>query len=430
MQFNLFQFIQAAQNPITFVIWLFANGGWIPIVGLIFYGGAVFWLEWRRSLYDQGRRFITLAIDVPRNNEQTPKAVEQMITHLSGAHDGSAREDKWIDGRMDESFGLEIVSIGGYIQFIIHTNVIFRDLVEAAVYSQYPDVEISTIQDYTKPFKGMKFPNDEWDCWGTDLKPTNHEAYPIKTYPSFEHTLSGEFIDPLGPMLEAMSKLGPDEQIWFQILVTNTDVSWRKKSNQLVKKLIGAKGSGSSKTIWDFLIDLPMTVLSIFGDMFTPSSGSEKNPFEPPTLMQHISPGERSSIEAIEMKASKVGFFTKVRFMYIARKSSFNGTRIDEMFGAIKQFNTLDMNGLKPDKLTVTKVYGLFKPWRKNRRKTRMLRRYRLRGTPLGPGYFGKIMNSEELATLYHFPVISVKAPLIKKSDAKRAEPPLSLPIE
>ena len=37
---------------------------------------------------------------------------------------------------------------------------------------------------------------------------------------------------------------------------------------------------------------------------------------------------------------------------------------------------------------------------------------------------------TEELATLYHFPTITVKAPLIKKAEAKRAEPPTALPVE
>ena len=33
------------------------------------------------------------------------------------------------------------------------------------------------------------------------------------------------------------------------------------------------------------------------------------------------------------------------------------------------------------------------------------------------------------MATLWHFPAISIKAPLIKKAEAKRAEPPVGLPI-
>jgi hypothetical protein len=40
------------------------------------------------------------------------------------------------------------------------------------------------------------------------------------------------------------------------------------------------------------------------------------------------------------------------------------------------------------------------------------------------------ILNTEELASIWHFPVeASVKAPLIQKVPGKKAEPPASLPI-
>ena len=43
-----------------------------------------------------------------------------------------------------------------------------------------------------------------------------------------------------------------------------------------------------------------------------------------------------------------------------------------------------------------------------------------------GPTY---VLNIKELATLWHFPVIEIKAPQVKKTEAKRAEPPRSLPV-
>jgi len=35
----------------------------------------------------------------------------------------------------------------------------------------------------------------------------------------------------------------------------------------------------------------------------------------------------------------------------------------------------------------------------------------------------------EELATVYHFPAEPVKAPLIPKVEARKAEPPIGLPV-
>jgi len=55
--------------------------------------------------------------------------------------------------------------------------------------------------------------------------------------------------------------------------------------------------------------------------------------------------------------------------------------------------------------------------------------RYKNRGHLLTLGEYGSILNTEELASLWHFPILTVKAPLVKKTEAKKAEPPMSLPI-
>ncbi len=60
-------------------------------------------------------------------------------------------------------------------------------------------------------------------------------------------------------------------------------------------------------------------------------------------------------------------------------------------------------------------------------RKTKIVNNYRKRS--LGNGTSKKfIFNIEELATLWHFPMSQVKAPLIKKAEVKKVEPPFNLP--
>jgi hypothetical protein len=45
-------------------------------------------------------------------------------------------------------------------------------------------------------------------------------------------------------------------------------------------------------------------------------------------------------------------------------------------------------------------------------------------------GIPGKPMTSEELATIWHFPGLSIKAPFVKTTAFKKAAAPVSLPIE
>jgi hypothetical protein len=60
-------------------------------------------------------------VDVPRMNEQTAKAVEHIFSTIAGAYSGLDRFEKYWLGKFQPSFSFEIVSIGGYVQFLVHT---------------------------------------------------------------------------------------------------------------------------------------------------------------------------------------------------------------------------------------------------------------------------------------------------------------------
>ncbi len=421
----------AARNPALAAWAMLASGGWIILLPWAGWIVSVMWLEWRRGIYDAQRQFTVLAIDIPRDNEQTPRAIESFYAHLSGMHNDPKREDKWIAGEMEESIGLEIVSLGGYIQFLIHVNARFRDLVEAAIYAQYPEAEITEVEDYAMRFKGITFPNDRFEVWGAELKLTNAQYYPIKVYREFEDAVSGEFKDPMASILEIFSKLTPDEQFWFQLVITPARNDWGEPGEELVAKLIGAKVHHKKKW-WERIVEAPFAVITLFADSLGGgAAAAEPERNVPASQMLHLPPGKRAVVESIEHKISKIGFHTRLRLVYIARKHAFDkATRTSAFFGAFKQFNTLDMNGLRPNGKKMTKVYGLFKRTRLNRRKNKIMRWYRLRARQYVPGYYGPIMNIEELATIYHFPIMTVKTPSLKRTEAKRAEPPLALPVE
>jgi hypothetical protein len=69
-----------------------------------------------------------------------------------------------------------------------------------------------------------------------------------------------------------------------------------------------------------------------------------------------------------------------------------------------------------------------FKKQRIAFRKTLLMSAYKARRIKVGKTPF--ILNIEELATLWHFPMSHVKTPLVMKAEGKRAEPPSTLPVE
>jgi hypothetical protein len=101
---------------------------------------------------------------------------------------------------------------------------------------------------------------------------------------------------------------------------------------------------------------------------------------------------------------------------------------VEGFMGAIQQFGTQNLNRLVVNKKTRTKIDYFFIKSRVLARQRRILWGYRYRS--MKRGRRGLIMNTEELASLWHFPVLEVKAPSVQKVEAKKAQPPSGLPIE
>ena len=140
--------------------------------------------------------------------------------------------------------------------------------------------------------------------------------------------------------------------------------------------------------------------------------------------MQHLSPGMKETVAALEESISKHGFKSGIRILYIARADVFSKASIPAALGAFKQFSTYNLNGFKPNGQVTPSVDYLFKKTREYIRKRRLYTRARIR-------FFvskGIIFNTEELATVYHIPSVVLEAPKLPKITAKKAEPPKALP--
>jgi len=423
----------AGTSPFAAMWFLFIHGGWIIVLFLVWYGFKMLWLNSKQMAYLKSRDWIYLAIDIPRMHEQTPRAVENMFAHFAGAHSPTSWVEKWFEGKLQDTISMEIVSIGGNVQFLIRTTRKLRDLIEASIYAQYPDAEITEVEDYTLRVPSH-FPDREWEMFGTEMIPTKPDFYPLRTYPEFEDKVSGELKDPMAVFLESMSRIGPDEQIWFQIVLTaDEQKAFRAKGEAAIKKLTGQKVL-VKESMLEKAINLPlqaagMVLETAFSSGTTePSKKKDENPLF--TRMLQMTPGERKVVEAIENKISKIVFLAKIRFLYVAKKESYNKGRVAMPFvGAIKQFNTNDMQSLKPEtkKVGMNSTLWFFKANRNDARKNRFMRSFRARSNWMGTPNWN--MNIEELATMWHFPItMQTRASQLKKTEYKRAEPPMNLP--
>jgi len=422
-----------AQDSLSVVSQILASGGWLFFAFCLIYVIIYFYQEYRQEKFTHNWKWTLLAIDIPPLNVQTPMAVEQMFAQLAGAFGAPNIAEKYHDGYKQRWFSFEIVSLEGYIQFLIWTEESFRDLVEASVYAQYPDAEITEVEDYTGSVPNH-FPNNEYDMWSADFTLSDHEGFPIRTYREFEHNISKDTVlkDPMGTFLESFSRLGPGEQMWFQIICEPTDNHWKENVIEKVKELIGDSSlkAHGGKNIMDKTLDLPFVFLEKVGDqVFSREASSSElvSDSSEPNKLRYLTPGQVKIVEAMEHKISKVGLKTKMRGVYLARKEVFQKTRgVNALLGAINQFN-------QPSSNSIVASFGVgasyaFKDKRIAQKKNLLMKAYKKRKMKIGSNPF--VLNIEELATLWHFPMSHVKTPLVQKAGTKKAEPPSSLPVE
>lgn len=136
-------------------------------------------------------------------------------------------------------------------------------------------------------------------------------------------------------------------------------------------------------------------------------------------------------LEKIQQKLSKHPFRVKFRLVYIGENAVFNkGRGVASVISAIQQFNTANGNGFKPGAKSKTGADYFRVKQRVARRQNDILRNYVNRDNSSGDPVENMYLNSEELATLWHFPVLTVKAPQVEKIQSKKLAPPTRLPYE
>ncbi len=404
---------------------------WIPIAIAIIWVARNIWLIFKIADYIEAIEWVTLEVRIPKDNLKTIKAMEQVFASLHGTYSyGIKRWDRYFKGKVEDWMSLEIAGFSHGVHFYIRCPTKYRKLVETAFFSQYPDAEIEEAEDYTGLLPA-NLPNNDFDIFGTDFVLARDNAYPIKTYPAFEHPVVEEqSLDPIATIAEVMSNLKNNELIWLQLLVRPTGNEWTKTAKALIDRLTGkGKGGGFFDSIIEFVRNLLMAPLEL------PVWGGGDKPVAP---AERLTPGKQDIIKAIEAKLGKLHFEALLRFIYIDKKDEFTDENITAVMGSIRQFAALEMNSFRPNLKTMTiprAVGKLFRKERLSRRKQLLYWHYLNRDMPqLSPFRFplkfqASIFCTEELATVYHPPLSVVTPTKLKVLESRKGGAPVNLPV-
>jgi len=354
----------------------------------------------RQQLYKaKAMESVLLELRIPPDLVRTPRSMEQVLLAMHGLRNAPRTWKAYhLEGQVTRWFSFEIVSRGGGLRFFVRTPAALRNLVEASLFSYYPEVEIDTVADYAADLPSTVHELEErnLDLWGTELTAAKDPVIPFKTYTQFS---SGEKdgIDPLSSVVEILGKIGKEDFAGIQIVASPADRKWNSGGGDQITRL---KESGM------------------------------------------LTPGESASVKEIEDNVGKPAFNTLVRVLYVAPQEGFSSNLVSS--GVTNAYNQL--SGPKNNSFASTVTVG-GKGDRLRFAKARMLWAYRRRAIP-EQEWFGKVMTSyrkrqltghkerwapisvEGLATMFHPLTSSVlTAPHLERLSSRRVSAPAGLSI-
>jgi len=181
--------------------------------------------------------------------------------------------------------------------------------------------------------------------------------------------------DPLSSITTALAKMGPEEGAAIQILISPADGQWRSEGRSYIT---GVKKAESDPKKAKFKVDA-------------------------------------KTLEAIENKCGKPGFKAVIRIVVSAQSQQLADSHLSNLKSVFEQFSS-DLNR-----------FGKKKIWWKAGFMVDFIYRYQplfsLRG-------YRTVLNSEELATIFHFPNKQVETPHLYWLYSKRAPAPIKIPKE
>ena len=389
---------------------------WLP-VGLVF-GAWQAWKSYIQNLWLSKQDAVLLEIKIPRDIMKSPRAMEMFITGLwIGSGEVTYIHRHWI-GSTRPFFSFEYASFGGEVHMYIWTWRAYRTIVESNFYAQYPEVEIYEVEDYASQFN---YDSNKYSSFCTDhAYAPRSDAYPLKTYVDYELDKDPKEelkVDPLSQIFEVLSSMKKGESIWLQIVLRANLRDWRIKKGTWLQ----------FENRWESLVKEEVEEIRIqSSSTFIDDKGSKRRGYPNPTWRQ------TEQMKTMERNLGKLPFEVGIRGIYIAEKGVFTSPAFNSLRWIWRPFNNPQyLNQLRP-----TRGHNIFDyPWQDwNRMRAHHITRnyidaYRRRSLLTRP-YTAptQTMTPEVIATIFHPPSGTTKAPGITRIPAAKAEAPANIP--
>ena len=288
----------------------------------------------------------------------------------------------------------EIVGSRGFVQFYTAVPVALIQVVEQAILSAYPTARIEEVAEHNI-FSAVGRASG---TFGGELTLKEDTSYPISTFQELKR-------DTMQSLLNSLSTLDKEDGAGIQILIRPTDSSWRKNAIAVAQKKRKNETSKSKSQKVGGWFSQVLYALSKPPEDKGSSGGKDEKP---------LSGVDQALIDAIEEKTKHAGYEVLIRVVASSNVSQRAQSIKNSVVATFALFDSPGKNGFK---FTEAKDIDSF------------ITAYIMRFFPQENTKM--ILNSIELATLFHLPdASSISTSQVSRQNSKQVDGPRNVPDE
>lgn len=384
-------------NTVTTFIIVFGSAGLILIILFVVF------IVYRNSMreaknYERGLKMVPILIHLPPASDDIDGGgrdkrdlTEEVLSQAQVMYNIIASTST--KGFMSRIYGqrhvsFEIVAREGLVYYYAVVPTVLTDTVRQAIAAAYPSARLEEVSEHSVFSKVGKASG----TIGGEFTLRKEFIYPISTYMESKRDASRA-------LLNAVSSAGREDGVGIQFLIRPAYEKWTKRSisaaEQIVKNKGEKKSSGGSS----------LSARDVMQALWKPPEASDKKEFQ---AEKPLSAVEQAKVDAIQEKIRYPGYEVMIRVVVSSNTAARSQVLLKNIVAAFALFDSPSFNGFKfnltknVDELATAFIFRFF-PQANNR----------------------DILNSVELATLFHLPdQNSIPTSQVKRQMSKQVDGP------
>jgi hypothetical protein len=300
---------------------------------------------------------------------------------------------------INEYITFELAAHNKKIAFYINVPKRLQTLIEKQLHAQYPTAHIEIIKPYN-------IFSSSSAVVATELTLQKDYAFPIRSYKVMES-------DPLNALTNSLSKLDTEEGAAIQLLISPATEHWQSKPRHYALEIQQGRNpdvvtsSMTMKGLNGFFKLLNQAFDSFFSS--PKPKPQQLNTYDPSGMIKplHLTPMQNEMIKKFEEKASRPGYRFNLRVVSSSPDVNLAQSNLRNILSSFMQYSMPPFNGFMAIKRKQQQIISdyIFRIFRNT----------------------DAILNTEELASVWHLPTAFLETPNIKWQTSKKAPAPTNV---